>query len=371
MEAKTAFSKMPDNAALIYLHAYLYVPHVDIKMLNKVIDCSRGEVELDKEIKEHLSISNQALKFLTVAADIADCDWGLQCLPELITHSAYLAPCMHLTAILLINAKIRTEKGEFKQAIAHSITAMKIGHHVMNGGIRGYCTGLKIIRDANNHIRKILENTPKDVPMLLWLKEQLAQIDCQSLLFRQAVENQFESQGNWVSKNIEDEMSHGNLRIWLSGMLPKNICKYAAKNPDKFFADNQKCLADFKANILASLDLPYAEAYPAMLGLYDEIKGRSDDLDAALTVFQTANFPYVYNTSTKVMNLITALSIATKLYIIEATTNRLPDELPRELPKDLFSGDDFEYTKTDDGFVLACRGRDIEEDTIHEYKFKA
>jgi hypothetical protein len=40
------------------------------------------------------------------------------------------------------------------------------------------------------------------------------------------------------------------------------------------------------------------------------------------------------------------------------------------LPKDLFSGEDFEYEKKDDGFVLRCRAKDLGKDKIHEYEFK-
>jgi len=37
------------------------------------------------------------------------------------------------------------------------------------------------------------------------------------------------------------------------------------------------------------------------------------------------------------------------------------------LPKDLFSGEDFEYEKNDDGFVLRCRGKDSD---VYRFKFK-
>jgi hypothetical protein len=49
---------------------------------------------------------------------------------------------------------------------------------------------------------------------------------------------------------------------------------------------------------------------------------------------------------------------------------KLPDEIPADSPKDLFSGKDFEYEKTKDGFVFRCRGKDLFKDEIHEYEFK-
>ena len=43
---------------------------------------------------------------------------------------------------------------------------------------------------------------------------------------------------------------------------------------------------------------------------------------------------------------------------------------PAGLPPDLFSGRDFQYEKTKDGFVLRCQGKDLSKDKIYEYEFK-
>ena len=42
----------------------------------------------------------------------------------------------------------------------------------------------------------------------------------------------------------------------------------------------------------------------------------------------------------------------------------------RHLAEDLFSGEDFEYKKTEAGFVLRCRAKDLDKDEIHQYEFK-
>ena len=56
--------------------------------------------------------------------------------------------------------------------------------------------------------------------------------------------------------------------------------------------------------------------------------------------------------------------------MIRARTGKLPDSLPAGLPKDLFSGKDFIYEKTEEGVILRCQGKDMEIDEIHEYEFK-
>jgi hypothetical protein len=67
---------------------------------------------------------------------------------------------------------------------------------------------------------------------------------------------------------------------------------------------------------------------------------------------------------------VNALNCALGIYAHKAGTGELPDEIPADSPKDLFSGGNFEYEKTKDGFVLRCRGRDLFKNEIHEYEFK-
>ncbi len=50
-----------------------------------------------------------------------------------------------------------------------------------------------------------------------------------------------------------------------------------------------------------------------------------------------------------------------------AKTGQLPDALPPGLPNDAFSGKDFEYAKTKDGFTLRCPGTDLD---VYRYEFK-
>jgi hypothetical protein len=52
---------------------------------------------------------------------------------------------------------------------------------------------------------------------------------------------------------------------------------------------------------------------------------------------------------------VNIIKVAVKLYLIMAKTGRLPEELPGDLPKDPYTGLDFLYEITDNGFVLGCR----------------
>jgi hypothetical protein len=65
-----------------------------------------------------------------------------------------------------------------------------------------------------------------------------------------------------------------------------------------------------------------------------------------------------------------AIKAAIEIYIVKAKSGRLPEELPANLPKDSFSGEDFEYEKTADGFDLRCGAKDLDKNEVYQYEFK-
>jgi hypothetical protein len=65
-----------------------------------------------------------------------------------------------------------------------------------------------------------------------------------------------------------------------------------------------------------------------------------------------------------------AIKTAIEVLLRRAKTRRLPNALPTGLPKDLFSGKPFQYEKTADGFILRCRGKDLDKNETYSYEFK-
>ena len=72
-----------------------------------------------------------------------------------------------------------------------------------------------------------------------------------------------------------------------------------------------------------------------------------------------------------------AAQAAIAIYHVKATTGQLPQTLPEGLPKDPYSGKDFEYQVTAKGFILRCRakftidGRENEEPKQFEFPVAA
>jgi len=61
---------------------------------------------------------------------------------------------------------------------------------------------------------------------------------------------------------------------------------------------------------------------------------------------------------------------AVGIYLIFAKTGRLPEKLPEHLPKNPFTGEDFIYEITDEGFVLHYGAEDVPDYMIRENEYK-
>jgi hypothetical protein len=57
---------------------------------------------------------------------------------------------------------------------------------------------------------------------------------------------------------------------------------------------------------------------------------------------------------------INGIKVALEVYINVAKTGKLTEKLPDHLPKDPFTGMDFVYEITDEGFALRCKGEDFQ-----------
>jgi hypothetical protein len=123
-------------------------------------------------------------------------------------------------------------------------------------------------------------------------------------------------------------------------------------------------------NIL-SAQMTYSKKYRELKKLDDRAKGdAADNTEAALTGFLAPTAAKTYNRSVSANAINNATKTAVDIYIVKAKTGKLPDVLPADSPKDPFSGQDFQYEKTKDGFILHCRAEDLEKGEIHQYEFK-
>jgi hypothetical protein len=158
-----------------------------------------------------------------------------------------------------------------------------------------------------------------------------------------------------------------------SGDTEKRAAERLAEADEAFFDKNREYFLNHMNRLdeLLSSSLSYAELHEKLKQLSEKPeKDATKNHDATLTAALVPGLSRVYTIDIKNRNYFGAIAAALDIYIMKAKTGRLPNSLPARLPKDLFSGKDFEYEKTEAGFVLRCRGKDLDKDEIYEYKFK-
>jgi hypothetical protein len=151
----------------------------------------------------------------------------------------------------------------------------------------------------------------------------------------------------------------------------ESVVEQIRNGDEEFFEMSRGYWQGLNDQIIAALDSPYPQAYDHLGALVQKpVKDANENPGATLALVFAPAVHRVYGLGIRVQTHCNAVKTAVEIYIINAETGHFPQTLPPGLPKDLFSGEDFEYERKDDGFVLRCRGKNLDRDEIHEYEFK-
>jgi len=125
---------------------------------------------------------------------------------------------------------------------------------------------------------------------------------------------------------------------------------------------------------------PYREAFEEIQRFKDDFMLQNTQADTEnaklimdgaeiLSSYNHVGFFKAFNIDVTNSAAFNANEAAIAILLEKQRTGQLPDELPKGLPPDPFSGKDFEYKKTESGFVLRCRQEDLESHKTHEFEF--
>ncbi|MFA5554792.1 MAG: hypothetical protein WCZ89_02740 [Phycisphaerae bacterium] len=362
----------PDNAAVLYYKAAMLY-EVDSEMSNLLSDFRDGKIELNDKIRQFVSKNTPIIQIVLDASEIKNCDWGLNFSDGIGMKMPILASFRKITHLIIADSKILAHDGNYEAALNRCISLCKIARH-LNGRVLVNCLiGIAIQGAASSNIVEILSNMPQNAETLTRLKNQLAEIDSTPLSIKPALLGERDiilaymtpqrfSEGvdfyfsQFESLSEEDEAKKQKMLSFDANMISRNR---------KYFEDFYTC-------VIAAFDMPYPQGYAALIELID-VKTEKDienNPDATVTAFLRPAAGAILSIVTRSQTHDNAIKTAIEVYLIKAQTGKLPDSLPEGLPSDLFSGMDFEYEKTADGFVLRCQGKAFGSEETHQYEFK-
>jgi hypothetical protein len=366
----------PDNAALVYYQLCLSYKEPDDPLGEMIADVAAGKREPNEMVREFVGFPNNKyiIDGLTKAGNIPDCDWGLDYELGYDMQLPQLGCGRKLGRLVLADARILTITGDYRKALDRCLTVRKLARHVGRDFLLAFLVNVAINKQADGGLQDILGQMPADLDTLLWLEKELTALDEESVdkagyvdgekLFWPKPETMREEQNRakfiqaFSTENLSPLQTLGLERI---------------KSGDtNFFESNYNYMENIMAKVKAALILPYPQAY-AQLKLLDEQPAQEVQQNPAAT-FAALGSAIVYRKMCSFdaarRAFDDAVRIAVAIYIIKAKTGELPSTLPAGAPKDPFSGQDFEYSKTAQGFTLRCPGRDLYKNEIHQYDFK-
>ena len=366
--AKQTFAYPPENAAVLYQQACL-LSDADQTMKDMLSDYINGEIESNEIIKEFVNKNRILINIVNDAAEIQYCDWGIDYSLGYELELPQIPKFRPITCLLLSDAKLLAEQGDYTGALNQCLTIYKMANHANDMTTISHLVAIAISAKANNVITQILSNMPTDIQTLSWLKNELQEIQKKPLPSETFIEAERQVALMYFSpERVGDLIQFCELEK----CDPDDKIKKRIQTADQQFCEiNKTYWNNHLDRLKAAQNLPYPQAYQTMKDLKDQTAKELDDNPAAtLTAIQSPNWQAIHSISTRHTNHVNVLSIAIEIYIINAKTRKLPDALPQNMPKDLFSEKPFIYKKNTDGFTLKCQAKDLNKNKTYEYEFK-
>jgi hypothetical protein len=359
----------PDNAALLYYQAFLLRPDLDMTISQKIDDVFGGDdvlggVEFDRQIRIYLGRCLPIIEMAEIASRIPQCTWGIRHGRGPGFDRLFLSPSVyHLSRILLVDAKILAADGHYRAALERCLTVRRFARHL------GEDSKLNLLARnpdvmALRTIQYVLDVMPPDADILTWFRGQLAVVKGLPLSFAEMLRAESKSFFNLMRTN---PVTLALLRSVLVEKAEDEQAKENARNltDEQFLSRAREPFPRFIDSIIRILDseMTYEQKRAQMQRLIDKLK-ESDDIDPVvkcvilvpgMDAMIERQYPFLVGHAAYINGIKTAVEV----YLVVAKTGQLPEKLPDGLPKDPFTGRDFVYEITDEGFALRCQDEEF------------
>ena len=363
----------PDNAALLYYQAFCVYEKPDDSMKDMVGDLAKGNIEPNPTIAKYIESCRPAIKLAENAGELGKCDWGVRYSDGLDAQASYLAQTRMLTYIILADARIALSQADYDLAIERCLTARKLGIDVgQDPLVVGYLVEKAIEKLTNKCVQEILSADVMDLQTLQQLQEQLDELDSRIKPVEFFLETEQEVMAMYITpEKIQQLLPSIDPEEGGFVNVPANARKFILDADADFCRRNRAYYDRYWCELFSAFNLPYHQAYNKLKELDKKTaEDYKENPDAFIAMLLGPAAWKIYSNGIQSETSSNAVKTAIELYIIKAQTGKLPDTLPTGMHKDLFTGKDFEYEKTTDGFILRCQGKDLDKDETYEYEFK-
>ena len=354
----------PDNAALLYYQAFLTVAELDDDARKLMGDVARGKVAPDEQVRKHIQDCRGAIGFAEAGAELPACHWGYRFSQGFDALMPQLSQARFLAFVLIADARVRAADGDYRGALERCLLTRTLGHHVGDDTLVSYLVSLAARTLGYNCMRDVMGQAAGDVELLRWLQSELAAGPGKELSPARPLKIEREIVLDLMRMEKIDVLA----RV-LADTDEEKLKAIVAGANEEILAQARQVYADRSAAVLKTFSMPlsYEQAHAQLAKLATDFDP-NDPASAAVGAFMPA-LSRVYTLKIRAKAQANAVRAGVEICLARAKSGRLPKALPEGLPKDAFSGEDFEYKLTDDGFVLRCRKPDLDKNETYEYAF--
>jgi hypothetical protein len=353
----------PDNAALLYYQAFLLWPEPNDSVFYKMNMIRGGEVA-DREVRTYMGHCLPMINLAEIASRIPQCTWGIRNSPEPEFGMIDLrSNVFHLTDILGVDARILAYDGHYRAALDRCLTMCRLSNH-LSGNSELCIVSLKPEFSAMRAAQYILGVMPPDVETLTWFRGQLTNMQDVQTNYNSMLQNDFKSTLSYMQ-------SDPNLLAKLKSQLLEKAEGEQAKAFARNLTDDQ--IIDHACEIYTAYlnsifqvldsDMLYEQKYAQMKSLTDKFREKYINDPVIAIVIKGSSMDVminrIYPNRIGHLALTNGIKAAVEVYLVLAKTGKLPEKLPDNLPKDPFTGQDFVYEITDEGFALCCQDEEF------------
>jgi hypothetical protein len=353
----------PDNAALLYYQAFMLLPEIDITTSRKIDEVLTG-AEPDRYIRTYLGRCLHMIQVGELASRTRHCNWGV---PNergrKFSESALRSGVWDLSRILLLDAVTLAADEHYRAALERCLSVRRLANHLSED------SDLDLLARnpdflALRTIRRVLGVMPPDADILAWLRGQLAIVQGMRLSFAEMLQEKYRSffilmrtnpatierLKNLLIEAAANEQAKENIRNLTNEQLLSRACGTFPRLFSSIFR-------------VVDSEMTYEQKVDQMHKSYQELM-EEDSTDTVIKYvillsgtqgMIDSQYPFIVGHQAH----INGIKAAVEVYLELAKTGNLPEKLPDYLPKDPFTGQDFDYEITDEGFALRCQGEEF------------
>ncbi len=353
-----------DNAALLYYQAFLLRPEPPEAIKYEMHSIS----EPTRQIRTYLGHCLPMIQAAEIASRIPQCTWGIgyRSGPRFDWKDLF-SEVTNLEGILVLDARILAANGHYRAALEHCLTLRRLARHLSDSNVSGIMSfSWSVDKVALRTAKHILGVMPPNADILSWFRGQLALIQGVPLSLPKTLQANFKSYlyhmrthpdfllamlRDMLVERAEDEQDKENARK----LTEEQILSLASEGYLRFFNSVFR---------IVDSEMTYEQKCAQMQRLVDDLEegDSSDQIVKCLMPLSGSNPLAKGNYPFQIGHLahINGIKVALEVYLNVAKTGQLPKTLPVGLPKDPFTGRDFVYEITDEGFALRCQGEDFQ-----------